>query len=80
MSANGKNKAIFYSGSIDFNNVQYEGFIATQATVVEKIGFGIGAATGSALSPLMTIAAGTEIPVKVNGMKAVGSIIAYKNF
>ena len=80
MSSNGYNKAAFYSGSIDFNNIQYEGFIATQDTVVEKIGFGIGAATGSAFSHAMTIAAGTEVPIKINGMKASGLIIAYKSF
>ena len=32
MSAEGYNKAVFYSGSIDFEDTQYLGFIATQDT------------------------------------------------
>jgi|TARA_B100000035_G_scaffold137557_1_gene117236 hypothetical protein len=79
MVPNGYNKAVFYSGSINVVNKQYVGFVATQDTVVEKIGFGVGKGMG-ALSPHMTVAAGTNIPVKFYNLAATGSILAYTHF
>ena len=69
--------ATFYSGSIDFNGINYRGFVATQSTVVEAIAWGSDTVSGS-LSPKMTIAAGTEIPVWFSAFKGTGSIVAYK--
>jgi hypothetical protein len=71
------NTAVFYSGSIDFNNINYRGFVATQTTVVEAVAWGSNGVSGS-LTPNMTIAAGTEIPVWFSAFKGTGSIVAYK--
>ena len=78
MSADfGFNSGKFLTGSIDFQNEGYRGFIATSATVIESIGFG-AVGTTSSLAPTMELAAGTHIPVKINGMKATGAVILFK--
>jgi len=71
------NTAKFYSGSIEFQNTNYRGFVATQDTVVEAIAWGSDTVSGS-LTPNMTVAAGTEIPVWFSAFKGTGSIVAYK--
>lgn len=79
MSADfGFNTGKFLSGSIDFQNESFRGFLVTSDnTVIEKIGFGpVG--TTSSLSPKMTLDKGTHVPVKINGMKASGAIIVFK--
>jgi hypothetical protein len=69
--------AVFYSGSISLSGSLYRGFIATQATVVDSIAWGDDDPIVS-LSPKMTVAAGTDVNVKLSAIEATGSIVLYK--
>lgn len=70
--------AAFYSGSFNFSGITYRGFVATQATVVDSISWGVSGSGVTTLNPKMTVAAGAEIPVFFNTLFATGSIVAYK--
>lgn len=70
--------AVFYTGSITITSTDYRGFVATQATVVDAIAWGVGSDSAATLTPKMTIAAGTTIPVKFSAIRATGSFVAYK--
>lgn len=71
------NTADFYTGSFDFNNKNYRGFVATQNTTIEAIAWGSDTVSGS-LSPNLYVPAGTEIPVWISALKGTGSVVAYK--
>lgn len=68
----------FYSGSFNFSNTVYRGFVATQATTVDSIAWGASGSVVTTLNPKMVVAEGTEIPVFFNTIFATGSIVAYK--
>ena len=70
--------AVFYSGSTTLLGADYRGLIATQTTVVDSIAWGISGSAITVLNPKMTIAAGTDIPVKFSAIAATGSFVAYK--
>lgn len=67
----------FYSGSFDFTDRNYRGFVATQTTAINAIAWGSDG-TLTVLNPKMTVAAGTQIPVWFSGIGATGSLVAYK--
>lgn len=70
--------AVFFSGSFNFSNTNYRGFVATQTTTIDSIAWGVSGSTVTTLNPKMTVAAGAEIPVFFNTIFATGSIVAYK--
>lgn len=72
------NTAVFYSGSTTVLGTEYRGFIATQTTVVDSIAWGVSGSVITTLNPKMTVAAGTDIPVKFSAIAATGSFVAYK--
>ena len=67
----------FYTGSFDFTGVNYRGFVATQATVIDAIAWGSDG-TLTTLNPKMSVTAGTQIPVWFSAIAATGSLVAYK--
>jgi hypothetical protein len=72
--------AAFYSGSFNFSaEGGFGGFIATQATVVDAVAWGLTSGSGvTTLTPKMTIAAGTNMQVTFSTLIGTGSIVAYK--
>ena len=72
--------ATFYTGSFNFSTPGgFGGFVATQQTVIDSIAW--GTVSGSAvqvLSPKLTVAAGTNLPVEFSTIIGTGSIVAYK--
>jgi len=77
MSAFGYNEGSFFTGSISFNSNLFRGFVVTQDTVADQIAFGSGSSLVT-LDPKLSITAGTNIPVKLNGFIGTGSFIAYR--
>lgn len=71
--------ATFFTGSFAFSGSNYRGFIATQQTQVDALLFGTvtSSVAPTVLNPKMTVAAGTNIPVKFSAIIATGSIVAY---
>lgn len=74
------NTAVFFTGSFNFSGSNYRGFVATQATTIDAIGFGSTTTpvAPTTLNPKMTVAAGATIPVWFSAIAATGSIVAYK--
>lgn len=70
--------AVYYSGSTTVLGTDYRGLIATQTTTVDAIAWGVSGSAITTLNPKMTIAAGTNIPVKFSAIRATGSFVAYQ--
>ena len=61
--------------------VNYNGFVATQDTIVTHIAYGWGDENGypslAALTPNISVKAGVKVPLKFSSIRIEGTIIPY---
>ena len=63
------------------SEINYNGFVATQDTIVTHIAYGWGDENGypslAALTPNIAVAVGTKVPLKFSSIRVNGTIVPY---